>query len=191
MEEKLDIWWLNEESEQMLNRGYLLKGETVEGAIDRITTAAAKRLYKPELQPAFKEMITKGWISFSSPVWANMGTQRGLPISCFNVHIPDSIEGITHKLGEVIMQTKIGGGTSGYFGELRHRGTAVTDNGKSSGAVSFMKLFDTAMDVVSLLPRTWILTTGILKNFCPSKISEAPYRTCFLASAFPTTGCRI
>lgn len=149
MEEKLDIWWLNEESEQMLNRGYLLKGETVEGAIDRITSAAARRLYKPELIPAFKEMITKGWISFSSPVWANMGTQRGLPISCFNVHVPDNIEGITHKMGEVIMQTKIGGGTSGYFGELRNRGTAVTDNGKSSGAVSFMKLFDTAMDVVS------------------------------------------
>ncbi len=147
--EKTNIWWLNEESEQMLNRGYLLKGESVEGAIDRITHAAARRLYKPELQPAFKEMIVKGWISFSSPVWANMGTERGLPISCFNVHIPDSIEGITHKLGEVIMQTKIGGGTSGYFGELRHRGTAVTDNGKSSGAVSFMKLFDTAMDVVS------------------------------------------
>ncbi|GGP05343.1 ribonucleoside-diphosphate reductase, alpha chain [Cloacibacterium rupense] len=148
-EHNTEIWWLNDESEQMLNRGYLLKGETVEGAIDRITTAAAKRLYKPELIPAFKEMITKGWISFSSPVWANMGTQRGLPISCFNVHVPDYIEGITHKLGEVIMQTKIGGGTSGYFGELRNRGTAVTDNGKSSGAVSFMKLFDTAMDVVS------------------------------------------
>ena len=149
MEEKTNIWWFNEESEQMLNRGYLLKGETLEGAIDRITEAAAKRLYKPELKEAFKEMIVKGWISFSSPVWANMGTQRGLPISCFNVHVPDSIEGITHKMGEVIMQAKIGGGTSGYFGELRHRGTAVTDNGKSSGAVSFMKLFDTSMDVVS------------------------------------------
>ena len=149
MGEKTNIWWFNEESEQMLNRGYLLKGETLEGAIDRITEAAAKRLYKPELKEAFKEMIVKGWISFSSPVWANMGTQRGLPISCFNVHVPDSIEGITHKMGEVIMQTKIGGGTSGYFGELRHRGTAVTDNGKSSGSVSFMKLFDTAMDVVS------------------------------------------
>ena len=149
MNEEKDIWWLNEESEQILNRGYLLKGESVEGAIDRITSAAAHRLYKPELQPAFKEMITKGWISFSSPIWANMGTERGLPISCFNVHVPDSIEGITHKLGEVIMQTKIGGGTSGYFGELRSRGSAVTDNGKSSGAVSFMKLFDSAMDVVS------------------------------------------
>lgn len=149
MNEQTNIWWLNDESEQILNRGYLLKGETVEGAIDRITHAAARRLYKPELQPAFKEMITKGWISFSSPIWANMGTERGLPISCFNVYVPDSIEGITHKLGEVIMQTKIGGGTSGYFGELRSRGSAVTDNGKSSGAVSFMKLFDSAMDVVS------------------------------------------
>src|SRR5690554_7711096 len=47
------------------------------------------------------------------------------------------------------MQTKIGGGTSGYFGALRGRGSAVTDNGQSSGAVSFMKLFDTAMDTIS------------------------------------------
>ncbi|WP_158961952.1 ribonucleoside-diphosphate reductase subunit alpha [Myroides fluvii] len=147
LQEKL--WWKNSESEQILNRGYLLKGETVEGAIDRITTAAAKRLFKPELKESFQEMIERGWMSLSSPIWANMGTERGLPISCFNVNIPDSIEGITHKLGEVIMQTKIGGGTSGYFGGLRERGSAVTDNGKSSGAVSFMKLFDTAMDTIS------------------------------------------
>lgn len=143
------LWWKNSESEQILNRGYLLKGETVEGAIDRVCTAAAKRLYKPELKEAFVEMIERGWMSLSSPIWANMGTERGLPISCFNVHVPDSIESITHKLGEVIMQTKTGGGTSGYFGNLRPRGEAVTDNGKSSGAVSFMKLFDTAMDTIS------------------------------------------
>ncbi|WP_372472907.1 ribonucleoside-diphosphate reductase subunit alpha [Capnocytophaga sp. ARDL2] len=143
------LWWLNEESEQILNRGYLLKGETTQKAIERVATAAAQRLYKPELADAFIEMIEKGWMSLSSPIWANMGTERGLPISCFNVYVPDHIEGITHKLGEVIMQTKIGGGTSGYFGELRERGSAVTDNGKSSGAVSFMKLFDTAMDTIS------------------------------------------
>ena len=142
-------WWLNEESEQVLNRGYLLKGETTEGAIDRVVEAACKRLFKPELKEAFKELIERGWMSLSSPIWANMGTKRGLPISCFNVHVPDSVEQITHKVGEVIMQTKIGGGTSGYFGELRGRGAAITDNGKSSGAVSFMKLFDTTMDVVS------------------------------------------
>ena len=143
------LWWLNEESQQILNRGYLLKGETVEAAIERIAQAAAKRLYKPELTAAFVEMIERGWMSLSSPIWANMGTERGLPISCFNVYVPDNIEGITHKLGEVIMQTKIGGGTSAYFGELRGRGSAVTDNGKSSGSTSFMRLFDTAMDTIS------------------------------------------
>lgn len=142
-------WWINDESLAVLNRGYLLNGETVEGAVDRITTAAAKRLNNMELQPIFKEMVERGWMSLSSPIWANMGTERGLPISCFGVSIPDNIEGITHKIGEVIMQTKIGGGTSGYFGELRGRGAAITDNGKSSGAVSFMKMFDTTMDVVS------------------------------------------
>jgi ribonucleoside-diphosphate reductase alpha chain len=147
--EQEKMWWKNEESEQILNRGYLLKGETVEGAIDRICSAAAQRLYKPELKEPFKEMIERGWMSLSSPIWANMGTERGLPISCFNVHIPDNIEGITHKLGEVIMQTKLGGGTSAYFGSLRERGSAVTDNGKSSGAVSFMRLFDTVMDTIS------------------------------------------
>ena len=143
------LWWLNDESQQILNRGYLLKGETVKSAIERIANASAKRLYKPELAGAFIEMIERGWMSLSSPIWANMGTERGLPISCFNVYVPDNIEGITHKLGEVIMQTKIGGGTSGYFGELRGRGSAGTDNGKSSGATSFMKLFDTAMDTIS------------------------------------------
>ncbi|MEO1261474.1 MAG: ribonucleoside-diphosphate reductase subunit alpha [Bacteroidota bacterium] len=149
LEKKEKIWWLNEESKSILNRGYLLKGETVRTAIERVATAAAKRLYKPEMIEPFIELIEKGWMSLSSPIWANMGTERGLPISCFNVHVPDNIEGITHKLGEVIMQTKIGGGTSGYFGELRERGSPVTDNGKSSGAVSFMKLFDTVMDTIS------------------------------------------
>jgi ribonucleoside-diphosphate reductase alpha chain len=44
---------------------------------------------------------------------------------------------------------KNGGGTSGYFGALRPRGAAITGNGQSSGAVHFMKLFDSLADVVS------------------------------------------
>jgi len=47
-------WWKNTESEQILNRGYLLQGETVEGAIDRVCTAAAKNLFRPELKEGFK-----------------------------------------------------------------------------------------------------------------------------------------
>lgn len=147
---KRDRWhWYNEESKIMLNNGYLLKGETLEGAIDRITTSASKKLNSAALKEDFKNLIERGWMSLASPVWANLGTERGLPISCFNVHVPDNIEGITQKLSEVIMQTKLGGGTSGYFGALRGRGSPITDNGTSTGAVSFMRLFDTAMQVVS------------------------------------------
>ena len=142
------MWWLNEESQQVLNRGYLLKGETVQDAIERIVTKASS-YYDGKFKEEFRELIERGYMSLSSPIWANCGTKRGLPISCFSTYLPDSIEGITTKLGEVIMQTKIGGGTSGYFGELRGRGASITDNGKSSGAVSFMELFNSAMNVVS------------------------------------------
>ena len=142
------MWWLNEESQQVLNRGYLLKGETVQDAIERIVTKASL-YYDGKFKEEFRELIERGYMSLSSPIWANCGTKRGLPISCFSTYLPDSIEGITTKLGEVIMQTKIGGGTSGYFGELRGRGASITDNGKSSGAVSFMELFNSAMNVVS------------------------------------------
>lgn len=142
-------WWYNDESEAVLNRGYLLHGETIHDAIARISGAAAHRLNRPELQERFADIIYKGWMSCSSPIWSNLGTSRGLPISCFGCNIPDSIEGITTKLGEVMMQTKHGGGTSAYFGNLRGRGAAITNNGKSSGSVSFMKLFDSVMDTVS------------------------------------------
>ena len=47
------------------------------------------------------------------------------------------------------MMSKYGGGTSGFFGALRPRGSAIKNNGQSSGAVHFMELFETIIDVVS------------------------------------------
>lgn len=54
------LLWLNEESEQVLHRGYLLKGETVEGAIRRIALAASKRLNRLELNESFIKLIENG-----------------------------------------------------------------------------------------------------------------------------------
>jgi ribonucleoside-diphosphate reductase alpha chain len=45
--------------------------------------------------------------------------------------------------------SKLGGGTSGYFGNIRHRGSSVTNNGEASGSVHIMQLFETMVDVVS------------------------------------------
>jgi ribonucleoside-diphosphate reductase alpha chain len=47
------------------------------------------------------------------------------------------------------MMSKLGGGTSGLFGNSRHRGAPVKNNGKASGAVHIMQLFETMVDVVS------------------------------------------
>jgi len=85
----------------------------------------------------------------SSPVWSNFGIDKGLPISCFGSHLADNMGGILYTQAEVGMMSKFGGGTSGYFGELRPRGAEITNNGVSSGAVHFMKLFETIIDVVS------------------------------------------
>src|SRR5699024_10981214 len=85
----------------------------------------------------------------SSPVWANFGTNKGLPISCFGTDIQDTMPDILRTAGEVGMMSKYGGGTASFFGKLRPRGAEITDNGHSSGAVHFMSLFDRLMDVAS------------------------------------------
>lgn len=141
--------WVTEESLQILNRGYLLEGETIEEAVHRIATSAANRLQRPEWASYFEEIIAKGWFSSSSPVYANMGAERALPISCFNVHISDNMMSIKNKIGEVMIQTQMGGGTSGYFGELRHRGAPIKGGGESSGSVSYMRPFDTVAEIIA------------------------------------------
>ena len=142
-------WWLTDESKQMLERGYLLPNQTVDEKLNSICKYAAS-FYKDEegLKENFLELFERGWCSLSSPIWANFGEDRGLPISCFNTYIPDSMDGIYGALHEVAMETKLGGGTSGYF-KLRSIGSPIKGGGISSGLMSFVELFDTTTKVVS------------------------------------------
>lgn len=97
----------------------------------------------------FYGYMGKGYYSLSSPVWSNFGTDKGLPISCFGSNIDDTMGNILYTQAEVGMMSKFGGGTSGYFGNLRHRGASISNNGESSGAVHFMKLFEAIIDSVA------------------------------------------
>lgn len=142
-------WWLNAESEGMLKRGYLLENQTVQEKLDKITTHAAKILNRPDLKEKFLEVFENGWASLSSPIWANFGEDRGLPISCFSSYVPDDLIGIYDSLKEVAVMTQKGGGTSGYFGDLRPQGAPIKGGGKSSGAVSFIGQFDKTVEIVA------------------------------------------
>lgn len=141
--------WLNENSKNFLSKGYLTKGVTPEQRIKVISQRAEEILNIKGFADKFYSYMEKGFYSLSSPIWANFGIKKGLPISCFGSYISDNMSSILYTLSEAGMMSKYGGGTSGFFGELRHRGAEITDNGTSSGAVHFMKLFETMMDVVS------------------------------------------
>jgi len=141
--------WLTPESETFLQRDYLLAGQTLDERVDIICAEAERRLGIKDFGKRFKENIQKGWYSLSTPVWTNYGTNRGLPISCFGSFVDDNMESILHNIAEVGMMTKMGGGTSAYFGKLRPRGSEIKDNGQSAGSVHQMQLFDKLITVVS------------------------------------------
>ena len=144
-----DYRWLNEISQQFLDRDYLVDGQTVDQRVDEICAAAEKYLNKPGYGAKFKENFKKGWYSLSTPIWTNFGNDRGLPISCFGSFISDSMDSIAFTWAEVAMMTKHGGGTSAYFGNLRSRGSKIKKNGESSGSVHFMQAFENLIQVVS------------------------------------------
>lgn len=144
-----DFHWLNEDSRLFLQRGYLLEGTTALDRIRFIAEHAERKLGIEGFADKFYHYMGRGYFSLSSPIWSNFGLDRGLPISCFGSYIGDSIHEIMVTTAEVGMMSKIGGGTSAYFGDVRPRGSAIKNNGKSDGSFNFSKLFDTVIDVIS------------------------------------------
>lgn len=141
--------WLTDHSRKFLASGYLPEGATAEQRIREIAERAEEILQIPGYADKFYRYMGAGYFSLASPVWSNFGRRRGLPISCFGSHIDDDMGNILFTQSEVGMMSKLGGGTSGYFGKIRHRGAPVKNNGYASGAVHIMQLFDKMVDVVS------------------------------------------
>ena len=141
--------WLNDDSRKFLKRGYLTGDQTPEERITQIAKTAESDLKKAGFAEKFEEYMSYGWYSLSSPIWANYGMKRGLPISCFGSYVDDTLESILTKQAEVGMMTKMGGGTSAYFGDIRKRGANIGTGGKSNGPVHFMELFESVTNVVS------------------------------------------
>lgn len=141
--------WLNDNSRTFLAKGYLKKGQSAEERIRFIANRAEEILAIEGFAEKFFTYMSRGYYSLSTPVWANFGLHKGLPISCFGSYLGDSMGHILYTQAEVGMMSKFGGGTSGYFGALRPRGASITDNGISSGSVHFMRLFESMVNVVS------------------------------------------
>ena len=142
-------YWLNQDSRTFLQRGCLEEGESPEQRIRNIAETAESILGFKGFADKFEDYMSRGFYSLASPVWANFGRDRGLPISCNGVYIADRMDSILEKQCEVAIQAKHGSGTSAYFGDLRARGDKISTGGESSGSVHFMELFDKVASVVS------------------------------------------
>ena len=132
---------------ETLSDRYLLPGESFQDLFARVAmhyadnSAHAQRLY---------DYISQLWFMPATPVLSNGGAQkRGLPISCFLNEASDSLEGIVDLWNENVWLAARGGGIGSYWGNLRSIGEQVGLNGKTSGAIPFIRVMDSLTLAIS------------------------------------------
>ena len=141
--------WMSEEALHTLSAGYLLPGETPRDMMMRLSSTAAKLNQDPTLEEDIFHCLWNGFIGPASPVCSNFGTNRGSPISCFSVHLSDSVSSIYSHLKEVAALSKNGGGVGVYLGDVRPAGAPIFGGGKSTGIVPWARQYDLCASVVS------------------------------------------
>lgn len=127
---------------------YETNGKSVRGQFERIAKTAAKHLplmSQATAEAEFFNLFWKGWLSPSTPVLANMGTTRGMPVSCSGTVVGDSVDGFYSNLHEVATLTKHGFGTASDFSHVRPRGSKISVGGKASGVIPVIKEHVNAM----------------------------------------------
>ena len=135
---------------QLFKNKYLYQASTPRQQYQRIAATLATHTPNPsEWKDKFFDLMWKGWLSPSTPILANTGTNRGMPVSCAGSYVPDSVDGIYAAKRETAMLTKMGFGTAGYLGDVRCRGSEISVGGKSSGVLPIIEGFQKDMEYVS------------------------------------------
>lgn len=130
----------------LLKTRYAHTGEQPKDIYKRVSNALSlgDKKFEKKLFAAF----ISGDILPNSPCIRNAGTKKGMNHACFILPISDDMESITTTLKDMIILFKHGGGCGINFSKLRPNNSLLTNGGTSSGVISFMKLFDTATEVV-------------------------------------------
>jgi ribonucleoside-diphosphate reductase alpha chain len=113
--------WMTNAGLSIITKGYLLKDETPKHMYQRVAMAAASRLFADEASiklwfHKFFDYMWKGWLCPASPILANMGTDRGLPISCL---VGDSWIHTKNGGGKLIKDIEIGDEVLTHKGRFR------------------------------------------------------------------------
>lgn len=134
--------WFTTPSWQLFKEKYLHEATGLRDTYSRIARTAAKHTDDPDYwYDQFLTVLWNGWLAPSTPVLSNMGTIKGMPVSCSGAYVEDSIEGFYDGYKETALLTKYGFGTSGYLGDIRPRGAQIRTGGKASGVLPVIKHF--------------------------------------------------
>lgn len=151
---------LSELALKILKERYLLKGpagEVIETP-GEMYLRAARTMGRQEKTPEEQErwtrifydtMVSLDW-SPSSPCLMNSDTPLQQLSACFILDIGDSMEDIFSTLKNAALIYKTGGGVGFNFGKLREKGALIsTTKGVSGGILSWLKVYDTAIEAIA------------------------------------------
>jgi ribonucleoside-diphosphate reductase alpha chain len=122
-----------------LQNQYFLEGETTQELFARVATAFgddaahSQRLY---------DYMSRLWFMPATPILANGGNNRGLPISCFLNETSDSLEGILELWTENAWLSSKGGGLGCYWGNVRSISEKLYNKGSAVGVIPFIKVME-------------------------------------------------
>ena len=137
----------NEEGEPLETPSQLFR--RVSGAVASIEKMHDENADVEEYDDLFYYMMANLEFLPNSPTLFNAGTELGQCSACFVLPIEDNMDSIFTSLKHMAVVQKSGGGTGFSFSRLRPEGATVgTTGGVASGPISFMKVYDTATDII-------------------------------------------
>lgn len=144
--------WYTTQAWQMFSTKYAVEGEeALLGRHKKIAKTLAG--YMPDdgidWEQKFFDLMWQGILSPASPVLSNVGTDKGMPVSCSGQYVGDSVDSFYSNLHETAMLSKMGFGCSADFSAVRPRGASISTGGKANGVVPVIDDFFTCAAKIS------------------------------------------